>query len=381
MTITTLRNEELPKLVEILRTQADARYDVVAHSSNLSFRDGDLIVRDGDAEISFDGVTSKEVCLEPTDIFTQGLAQRLDIPVKYLRKLRGATDADGNDTGPIALLDANVNEWLARSDKQWFIRGFKGEGEDCGMGRAFLSDRYGCIDNLDVLMAALSGVRAAGATGTVKADLTERRMYVQVTMPEISMLAPNLLKNYRSPFTGATGAENPTVFAGIIISNSETGNGAFTITPRLTVQVCKNGMTIAKDALRKTHLGATMDEGVIRWSDETQRANIELVTAQAKDAVETFCNVDYMRAKIAEIEAAAGVAVAQPTKVIERVSKSLKFSEAEAEGILGHFIQGGDATAGGVMQAVTSFSQTILDPDRANEVEALGLEALALAAA
>jgi hypothetical protein len=46
------------------------------------------------------------------------------------------------------------------------------------------------------------------------------------------------------------------VFAGFVISNSETGCGAFTLTPRLIVQVCRNGMTIIKDAIRAVHLGS-----------------------------------------------------------------------------------------------------------------------------
>jgi len=123
-----------------------------------------------------------------------------------------------------------------------------------------------------------------------------------------------------------------------------------------------------------------MDEGVIQWSDDTNRKNVELVTAQARDAVATFCNTSYVEAKIAEISEAAGVQVAQPTKVIEKVSKALSFTKDEAEGILGHFISGGDTTAGGVMQAVTSFAQTVLDPDRAGELEEAGLAALQLAA-
>jgi hypothetical protein len=36
------------------------------------------------------------------------------------------------------------------------------------------------------------------------------------------------------------------VFSGFVISNSETGCGAFTLTPRLVVQVCRNGMTITR---------------------------------------------------------------------------------------------------------------------------------------
>ena len=62
------------------------------------------------------------------------------------------------------------------------------------------------------------------------------------------MLAPALLAGYRTPFTGAAGADNPVVFAGFVITNSETGCGAFTLTPRLVVQVCRNGMTITRDA-------------------------------------------------------------------------------------------------------------------------------------
>lgn len=374
-TPTTLRNATLAEIAEVLKTQADARFDVVAHSTSLRFEDGNLMVAGAEAIITEDGVTPVEVCLTPTAIFDSGIADRLDIPVRYIRKMRATTGAE-------ALLDANINEWLTRSNKQWFVRGFKGDGADCGIARAFLSDRFNCYDNFDVLMAALAGIRDAGVeVNVVGCDLSERRMAVRIEAPAVQALAPALLANYRSPFTGQTGADNPVVFGGFILSNSETGGGAFTITPRLVVQVCKNGMTITKDALRKVHLGSKMEEGLIRWSDDTNRKNVELVTAQARDAVTTFCDVAYVEAKIAEIEEAAGVRIAEPTKVIEKVGKALAFSKDEQEGILGHFIQGGDITAGGVMNAVTSFAQTVLDPDRAGEIEEAGLPALALAAA
>ncbi len=374
-TPTTLRNATLTEIAEILKTQADARFDVVAHSSSLHFDEGNLMVAGAEAEITAEGVTPIEVCLTPTDIFDSGIASRLDIPLGYIRKMRSTPDCSH-------LLDANVNEWLNRSGKQWFVRGFKGDGEDCGIARAFLSDRFNCYDNFDVLTAALAGIRDAGVeVNVVGCDLSERRMSVRIEAPAIQALAPALLGNYRSPFTGQTGAENPVVFAGFILSNSETGGGAFSITPRLVVQVCRNGMTITKDALRKVHLGSKMDEGVIQWSDDTNRKNVELVTAQARDAVTTFCNTSYVEAKIAEITEAAGVQIAQPTKVIERVGKALTFTKEEQEGILGHFISGGDITAGGVMHSVTSYAQVVADPDRAYFIEEAGLQALVLAAA
>jgi hypothetical protein len=389
MTTTTLRNATLAEIADTLKGQADSRYDVVAHSSSLRFEDGNLYVRGTDAEITEDGVTPVEVCLQPTDIFDGGISDRLAIPRKYLRKMR-------DTTGASALLDANVNHWLANSDRQWFVRGFRGADGECGIARAFLSDRYNCYDNFDVLMAALAGIRDAGVDAkVVGCDLSERRMSIKVVAPEVQALAPVLLANYRSPFDDTNPEraamarqhgwlakdDSPVVFAGFVISNSETGGGAFTITPRIMVKVCRNGLVITKDALRKVHLGSQMDEGLIEWSAETNRKNVELVTSQATDAVSSFCNVEYVKAKIAEIEEASGTQVAQPTKVIEQVSKALAFTAEESEGILAHFISGGDTTAGGVMQAVTSFAQTVLDPDRAGELEEAGLPALTLAAA
>jgi hypothetical protein len=41
----------------------------------------------------------------------------------------------------------------------------------------------------------------------------------------------------------------------LLVSNSETGHGSFLITPRLIAQVCGNGYTITRDAMREVHLG------------------------------------------------------------------------------------------------------------------------------
>ena len=193
-------------------------------------------------------------------------------------------------------------------------------------------------------------------------------------------MAPALLNGYRSPFSGAQGADNPVVFAGFVVSNSETGGGAFTITPRLTIKVCDNGLTINKDALRNVHLGGKLDEGVVRWSDETQQRNLDLVRSQATDAVRTFLDVDYVTGAVATIEAQAGRQLDDPAKTVQHVARTLRFGEEAADSILDHFIRGGQTTAGGVLQAVTSYAQTIADADTAAEVEGAALDALALAA-
>jgi hypothetical protein len=322
-------------------------------------------------QLTPDGVTMTTGTYTPTEVCDDGLADKLGIPAAYLRRLRAEHPA---------LYDANVNGWLARPDKSYLVRCLRGD-RGGGIARAFLSSGYKIIDNLDVLMAALDGLRQSGVPAEIDGcDLTPRRMYVRVVSPAIRALAPRLLADYRSPFTGEPGAGNPVVFAGWVLSNSETGCGAFTITPRLIVQICRNGMTITKDALRAVHLGGRLDDGVIRWSGDTQQRNLDLITAQARDAVTTFLDTAYLERKIAEMSEAAGHEVSDPQQTIEIVAQRLRFTGEQQKTILSHFIRGGDLTAGGVMHAVTSTAQTVPDADTAHDMEAQALPALELAA-
>lgn len=83
-------------------------------------------------------------------------------------------------------------------------------------------------------------------------------MYVQIASQSVAARADTLLNGYISPFTGAR-TDNPTVFAGFVLANSETGHGSFSITPRLVAQVCSNGYTITRDAMRALMGHASLD--------------------------------------------------------------------------------------------------------------------------
>jgi hypothetical protein len=230
-----------------------------------------------------------------------------------------------------------------------------------------------------VLLAALDGIHEAGTpVEVVGCDLTEQRMYVRISAPGVAAMAPGLLAGYRSPFTGARAEDLPLVFAGFELSNSETGHGAQAITPRLTFQVCSNGAVMTKDVARAVHLGGRLDEGVIRWSEDTKRKQLALIRSQAKDAVATFLSQEYVEAKIRELEKAAHVEVTRPAETIELVAKRLAFTEAQAQSILGAFIKGGQMTAGGIMQAITATAQTAEDGDAAAELERQAVPAMAL---
>ncbi|PZG19921.1 DUF932 domain-containing protein [Nonomuraea aridisoli] len=367
----TTRNARLEDLVDLLRRQQAHKVDVVVHSDQIRAAGTRLQLVGTPPLLSDNGVTTTAGLYLPTQVCDQGLAGKLGIPQAYLRRLRSEKPD---------LYDANVNGWMETANRPFLMRGLHTGGGE-GIARAFLSDSYRIIDDLDVLMAALDGVRLAGVRVQIDGcDLTERRMYVRVVCEQVRALAPDLLRDYRSPFTGAAGADNPVVFAGFLLSNSETGCGAFTIIPRLVVQVCRNGMTITADAPRHVHLGARMEEGIVRWSDETAKKNLELITAQTRDAVTTFLDVDYVRAKLHELSGLARTQIADPSRTIELVTKKLSFGEEQQEQILAHFIKGADLTAGGVMHAITSVAQTVPNADLAHEMESQALRAMQLAA-
>lgn len=371
----TARNASLADAVALLTEQQAHKIDVVASSKALSVKDGLLHIEGVEPILSEGGVTLVDGVYRPTAVADEGFAAKLGVPIGYLRRLR-----DGEHTD---LLDHNLNYWLNTEPGTYMVRGFKPvAGDSVGVMRSLLSDRYKRLDNLDTLLAILNGLRKAGVTIDVRQfDISERRMRFVAEAPEVTALAPLLLKGYRSPFNGQSGDDLPIVSAGFAFANSETGGGAMTITPRVVVKACSNGVTVTKDMLRNVHLGGRLDEGIVEWSAETQEKSLALVTSQVSDAVSTFLNKDYVAGVIAAMEAKAGVKIADPANAVKVIAKKVSFTETEQAGILAHFIEGGQVTAGGMLQAVTSYAQLVESPDRATEIEEKALTVLDLAAA
>jgi hypothetical protein len=405
----TLRNADLNDMAELLRDQRLRALDVVAPAAKISAYRGDLVVADTEVDLGEDGVTPTAGRYRITASADGQVAEMLNVPVRYLRRMRESA---------IDLYDANVNGWLhglesggrhageddypgrPGDERSFLLRILRAGGDNDepgtdGIVRAVLSDKFRIIDNLDVLLATLAGVKDAGVHVEVRgADLTETRMYVKLWAPEVAALAPSLLQNYRSPFDGGAvrvGAEGshwsvesaraaaaregqgykpgdePVLFAGFIFKNSETGHGRYSIEPQIVVQICGNGLTVTAESLRRTHIGGKLDEGEIKWSAQTQQRNLDLIKSQTADAVRSFLDVEFVEKMAAELEAAAGVKVADPDETIKFVAK--------------HFLIGGQRTAGGVMQAVSSAAQAVENADVANDLEARAIPAMQLVAA
>lgn len=370
-----IRNGGLIELRDLLAEQYEKRRDIIQYAKSIRAEGGRLHIA-GEPEhlLSLEGVTTvhAEGVYNPTRVCDEGIATKLEIPLAYVRKMR---------TEHPALWDANVNGWLERDGgRKFLVRTFPGVDGEPGIARAFLSHKYQIIDNYDVLSAALMGVRAAGVEVDIMGtDLTERRMHVRAVARNLDIAAPELLANYKAP-SGDRGSDNPMVGLGFRLANGELGGGAYTISPYVVIRVCTNGMTLPSFTERVVHLSGGKNVGTIQWSRDTNRKHLDLITSRTSDAVRQFLRPEVLREFIDGITEQAAVKITDPEAVITTVCKTLKFSDEQRKDIFAHFIGGGDVTAGGVMQAVTSVAQIQPDGDAAAEMDARALEALALAA-
>ena len=288
-------------------------------------------------------------------------ASKFGVPPRYIKEL---ADKDSDHVlNDLSIEVMNVHNKLHAKDI--LVRGILGDpdilGFNAGDCRAILSPSYGFIENYDVLTAVFEGLRIAREKHNIsfepgQASISDTNMRARINMPQLQMVADELLKNYRSPWSGVSGTDNPIVFVGIDIRNSEVGAGSFTLAPVIVMQVCDNGMTLTKDIFRKVHLGSASDSGMI--SSRTMQAHMNLITSQTIDKVVEIGTPEFLQAKVEELQGLKRPVAAK--KVQDYLTQA--FSEEHANAIFDDFIAGGDISAFGVAQAITSVSQKDIVP-------------------
>ena len=405
------RNATAADLVQILNEQKAQKLDLVVPARNIWSRDGQIVVKDAEVQLTDDGVTTVNGTYRPTEVFDEGMSAKLAIPQQYMRTMR-AVRPD--------ILDANVNGWLhGRSvrkadgsreeihrsdDRAFLLRLFRGDNGGEGVARAMLSDRYGLsMDHLDVLTAVMRGIQESGHQPLVRvSDLSERAMRVRFEFPDRNALAPGLLDGYRSPFDGDRGISRagafdqlrqqygahhifsekdaPVAFLGLDFRNSETGGGAYTLTPLIEMVRCTNGWVERREGIRKVHLGSKLAEGQVKPSLETLRRAGSLVASETTDAVNSWLADGYLEGLIARRTEQAATPIASPSETVPTICAGLGFTPDEQKGILDMFALSGQPTAGGLANAVSAYAQTVPDVDRAYEIELKTVDALEAAA-
>ena len=269
------------------------------------------------------------------------LGQYCDIPKKYYDILLKHPE----------LLQRNVQHWLELNSDKRIIRTLDGQN------RAVLSDKYRRLDNFDLAQNVLPMINEVNAT-IESCEITDKKIYIKAITHKIQ----------------AEVKKGDVVSAGIIISNSETGNGSLSIKPLIYRLVCSNGAIADDYAMRKYHAGRVEEMSQIEFSNETINAEDKAFWLKVRDLVKFSLSEVTFEKIVNSMRESTERKIENPDKAIELATKKYSFNEAENSDILKHLIQGGDLTSWGLGNAVTRMAQDVNSYDRSTELEAIGYQ-------
>lgn len=317
-------------LMELQRQQG-AKRDYISPSSSLSLEPDGRTLAMG------------ENAFPTTDLFHRQMGAALSIPAKYYDLMQKEKPT---------LLAENVNAWLGDRDQNYMIRSLD------GVARAFLSDRYRRIDNLEVASAVLPLFAGVPGMQVMSVEVTSSKLYLKVvdTRREAACVGD-------------------AVQFGVVISNSEVGLGAVSVQPLVYTLRCANGMVINSMGERKTHVGRAAKgmEDFFVVSDETAEAEDRAFLLKLRDVVSATFDEVRQQMIVNRLEEAAGARITgKVVDVVELAGKEYGLSSPEQDGVLKYLIEGGDLSLYGLSNAVTRYSQDVESYDRATALEGLG---------
>lgn len=332
----------LQDLADFIRTEQEGKKDLIVDTRNL--RLSHEYTPDGFPQLDVyeqgDDLKHLTDVFTPNDHFHAQLASTLGIPKRYYDRMRWEQPE---------LLTYNVNHWFMAEPGTHMLRTVH------GTARAFLSDRYRRLDNIDLIEQLFPIFAGIPTLKFHQAAITDQRMYLRVLDERL---------------TGEV-KKGDTVQAGIEISNSEVGSGALQIKSFILRLVCLNGMT-TEVVLRKTHLGRRIDD-IDSYRDETVEADDKAFFLKVRDDVENALTTARFEQLMSQMQGAAQTEplqnVIEATKVL---SQRHSLTEGESNSILTHLITGADLSLWGLVNAVTDAADEADDFARQAELEALG---------
>lgn len=329
----------IQELYQRLEEQRENRKDMIADTRS-------LVVNSSDGISTLSVSTGNDILsYSVSDVAHRQIADRLGIPFKYYDRMR----LEYPD-----LLDRNINGWLQKNPEKRMLRTLDGRL------RAFLSDRYRRLDNLELVDHVLPVIAQMKGCSIESCDITETHLYMKI-----------INRTMKAELT-----PGDVVQAGFVISNSEIGLGALKVEPLVYRLVCKNGM-ISKDlAHKKYHAGRQVedtDAAYELYSDETLAADDKAYFLKVQDIVSAAVDEARFNLTVDKMRVSMNVQTGDnPVKTVEVLGDKYILNKTERATILRHFIMSNDYTAFGLVNAVTRSSQDISDYNRATELERLG---------
>lgn len=252
--------------------------------------------------------------------------------------------------------------------------------------RAWLSNGYRVIENLDMAFTCLDEAQKKGAQ-VFEASLSDKRMRIKFCTQQVwdkiditqrsgpkgewfagaignkELIGRTILgARIREELPGGPGTIHPVVS----VLNSETGHGGFYVRIGILMGICFNVATL-ETVVSQVHLGERLDEGI--FSREAISAESKAIMLKARDAVRAAFDQDKFRKMVAKAREAQADAISQPSGAIDNIVKAGIINEEQREAVLQYFLRDYDQTRFGLSQAVSRLAQDIDDSDIAGDME------------
>ena len=338
----------LAELAKEITETISRREDFVVPGSVLRMRDsGDRLSLNRDMSMP-----DNNSSIHMTDTAHHNLSRRLEIPKPYYDRMRGEA--------PL-LLAENVNEWLRKSNNH-MVRTLSSDWGKPKLCRAVLSDRYKVIDNDVVLEGLFPILQENAGMEVVSCEITPTKFFLKARFPTLER---------------DVGLNDP-VQSGVVISNSEVGQGGVSVAMLIYRLVCLNGMVVPFESFkaRRNHIGGKLDfddNFSIIASDETTKLQDQAFLASLKDVVRAAADPDVFHEAASKLQAANTRGITgNVEEAVQRVTKHLTLTQSEGDSVLENLVRDGNYTQWGLANAVTRTAQDIESYDRASELERMG---------
>lgn len=354
------RGRTLQELASEIERQAETKLDYVAPTNKLQVEtETDTKGQGTTSHLSINlsnggGKKAKTQVTTLKPLAIRQIGDRLQIPAQYMDRIR---------TNDPALFDHTVNYLFENHVEQRMVRTLD------GATRAFLSDRYRPLDNVDLAEHVLNEMLGMPGLNVDSCELTETRLYLRAVWPRQEIQIREI---------------GEVLQAGICISNSEVGAGALRVEPLVYILSCKNGMIAQDHGVKKHHVGRAsgeLGESYQLYSDKTLALDDAAFFGKVVDTVRaTLRDAERFKQIAGSIRHAATEQIeGDPIKAVEVVANKFKLNDGERSGILQRLIKGGNLTQWGVSQAMTNYAQSDdVNFDRAIELEGMGHKVITL---
>src|SRR5215472_4277139 len=240
-----------------------------------------------------------------SDLAMSQFCQKLDIPVRYFRRLPDEMKAT------VANFDiGRLNGY------SYFLRG-KGDWI-----RAFLSAEYVAYNNSEIAQTAESLLRN-GALDVKAFVLEETHMFLKIISEDIVDRQAGLK-------------------AGIMIGNSEVGMGSVSVEPFVFRKPCTNDLIVSQEkSFRHAHIHLTAHELTRRMAEAISEG-----FQVASSVLDVFL-------KTREVK------VVDPLEVIKKIAEERQFSQKITDEVVSSYLVEPDANWFGVINAFTNAAQKL----------------------